>query len=488
MDHITMQQLDGLDALFALNERQHAPMHIAALLIYKPSQIKHKTFLQQEIRQSIKQRLPTSAIFRRRLFPVAYGIDHPYWIEDQNFDLDQHVFSHSIKSHNGDLQSLLTRLHAQPMDMSRPLWEVHIIHGLGNLKCYEKGSFGLYMKVHHAAMDGVSGTDILAALHNLEPIAFSPDYTPPKADDWQADTPPSQWAMTRQACLNNLRKPLNLAWQTRKLIPSWKRATQHDDGSHRPAISWQKSPFNSRIDAQRDILLLRFDFSRLRQIRRHYPKTTVNHVILSIVGGALRRYLIALNSLPDNSLASMVPVNVRDRQSGSAGNAISMMISNLRTDIECPLQRLLAVRDASNSAKQVSRSIGRNAVTSLVRTMPSGLESLAVRALSALSYWPGGVPLPACTIVSNVPGPPVPLYFNDAKLVDMLGLGLLIDHLGLFHVAMSYNGVMTLSVLSSPSALKEPELYRRCLEESYAALDEAISREETKDRPSSKRA
>ncbi|WP_269619561.1 wax ester/triacylglycerol synthase family O-acyltransferase [Zhongshania sp. BJYM1] len=470
-----MQQLDGLDALFALNERQHAPMHIAAFLVYKPKNIKHKTFLQQEVRDSFKQRLSASPIFRRRLLTIPYGMDHPYWIEDQHFDLDRHIFSHSIKDHGGDLPSLLAKLHAQPMNMKRPLWEVHVIHGLGTLKTYEKGSFGLYLKVHHAAMDGVSGTEILAALHNLEPIAFALEDASEKEDHWQPDTPPSSWSIARQICINSLRKPMNFAWQARKLIPTIRQAASViSTPDHRPRVNWQKSPFNTRITAERNIQLVHLDFSRLRQIRRHYPQTTVNHVILSIVGGALRRYLIELNKLPDNPLSSMIPVNVRSSDSNIAGNAIGMMIASLRTDIQCPLQRLQAVRDASNNAKQFSSTIGRSSLTSLVREMPNGLESAALGALSALAYWPGGVSLPACTIVSNVPGPPVPLYFNDAKLVDMLGLGLIVDHLGLFHVAMSYNGVMTLSVLSSPNALKEPALYKRCLEESFAALDQAV--------------
>lgn len=472
-----MQQLDGLDAFFALNERQHAPMHIGALLIYKPNTSKHKLFLQQEIRQSFKQRLSASPIFRRRLFTVPYGLDNPYWIEDQHFDLDQHIFSHSIKDHAGDLPGLLATLHALPMDMSRPLWEVHVLHGLGSLKAYDKGSFGLYIKVHHAAMDGVSGTEILAAIHSLEAHTFSPHEAHTTIDRWRAEAPPKQWQLARQACINNLRKPLNLAWQARKLIPSFKQAASVDSSDHSPTVSWQKSPFNCRINAERNILMLRFDFLRLRQIRRHYPQTTVNHVILSIVGGALRRYLIALNRLPDNPLASMIPVNIRSRDGNPAGNAISMMIATLRTDIECPLQRLQAVRNAANNAKSFSNTIGRSAITSLVREIPNGLGSITLRALSALAYWPGGVAMPACTIVSNVPGPPVPLYFNDAKLVDMLGLGLIVDHLGLFHVATSYNNVMTLSVLSSPSALEDPDFYRICLEESYAALDEAVSRE-----------
>ncbi|MBW2942094.1 wax ester/triacylglycerol synthase family O-acyltransferase [Zhongshania aquimaris] len=468
-----MQQLDGLDAFFALNERQHAPMHIAAFSVYKPSTTKHKNFLQQEIHQSFQERLSTSPIFRRRLFNVSYGMDHPYWIEDQNFDLKHHIFSHSIKDHDGDLESLLANLHAQAMNMTRPLWEVHVIHGLGTLKGYDKGTFGLYLKVHHAAMDGVSGTEILAGLHNLAPQPFSPSE---QTDDWQPDTMPSQWALGRQACINNLRKPINLTRQARTLIPSFKKAASLKISDHTPKVSWQKSPFNTRIDAERNILLLRFDFCRLRQIRRHYPHTTVNHVMLSIVGGALRRYLIALNSLPENPLASMVPVNVRNRDSNVAGNAISMLLANLRTDIECPLQRLQAVRDAANNAKDFSKSIGRTAITSLVREMPNSLGAATLRTLSSLAYWPGGIAAPACTIVSNVPGPPVPLYFNDAKMVDMMCLGLIIDHLGLFHVATSYNGVMTLSVLSSPSSLTEPEIYRRCLQESYEALDEAVSR------------
>ncbi|MFQ3200660.1 MAG: diacylglycerol O-acyltransferase [Zhongshania sp.] len=471
-----MQQLDGLDAFFALNERQHSPMHIGALMIYESSTSKHKLFLQQEIHQSFKQRLPASPIFRRRLFTVACGLDNPYWIEDQHFDLDQHIFSHSIKDHAGDLPGLLATLHSLPMNMSRPLWEVHVIHGLGNLSIYDKRTFGLYIKVHHAAMDGVSGTEILAAIHSLDAQTFSPHEARTTIDRWRAELPPKQWQLVCHACINNLRKPLNLARLARKLIPSFRQAASAGRCDHNPTASWQKSPFNCRINAERNILILRFNFLRLRQIRRHYPQTTVNHVILSIVGGALRRYLITRDCLPDNPLASMIPVNIRSRDGHAAGNAISMMIATLRTDIECPLQRLQAVRDAANSAKSFSNTVGRSAITSLVREIPNSVGSITLRALSALAYWPGGVAMPVCTIVSSVPGPLVPLYFNDAKLVEMLGLGLIVDHLGLFHVATSYNGVMTLSVLSSPSALEDPDLYRRCLEESYASLDEAVSR------------
>ena len=190
-----MQQLNGLDALFAHNERQHAPMHIAALMVYTPQTTKHKKFRLQEVRNSIEQRLSVSPVFRRRLLTVPYNLDQPYWLEDETFNIDKHIHSHELtaKSSEADFHTLIATLHAQPMDMSRPLWEAHVIHGLGRLSNYSKGSFGIYMKVHHAALDGVSGTDILAALHGIEPLAFKPGALP---DTWAGETPPSQWAAT----------------------------------------------------------------------------------------------------------------------------------------------------------------------------------------------------------------------------------------------------------------------------------------------------
>jgi len=474
-----MQQLNGLDALFAHNERQHAPMHIAALMVYTPQTTKHKKFRLQEVRNTIEQRLSVSPVFRRRLLTVAYNLDQPYWLEDETFNLDNHIHSHELtaKNNEADFHTLIATLHAQPMDMGRPLWEAHVIHGLGRLANYSKGSFGIYMKVHHAALDGVSGTDILAALHGIEPLAFKPSAI---TDTWAGEAPPSQWAVSRNAYRNNLRKPLQLYRQARQLLPKLRREIQEPPSDHTPGISWQKSPFNTRIDAQRQVFVVRFDFSRLRAIRRAYPRTTVNHVILCIVGGALRNYLIQRNALPNNPLASLVPVNVRGKDLDTCGNAISMLISNLRTDIEDPLQRLVAVRDAATSAKKRNDSIGRSSLSNIFRVLPSSLEAAALRTLSALAYWPGGLPLPACTFVSNVPGPPIPLYFNDAKLVDMLGLGLIMDHVGLFHVAMSYNGVLSLSVLSSPKTLQDPALYQRCLEASFSALDQAMQRQTNK--------
>tara|TARA_R110000772_G_scaffold60576_2_gene136775 strand:+ start:11405 stop:12847 length:1443 start_codon:yes stop_codon:yes gene_type:complete len=479
MDGFAMQQLNGLDALFAHNERQHAPMHIAALMVYTPQTTKHKKFRLQEVRNSIEQRLSVSPVFRRRLLTVPYNLDQPYWLEDETFNIDKHIHSHELtaKSSEADFHTLIATLHAQPMDMGRPLWEAHVIHGLGRLANYSKGSFGIYMKVHHAALDGVSGTDILAALHGIEPLAFKPGALP---DTWAGETPPSQWAVSRNAYKNNLQKPLQLFRQARQLLPKLRQEIQEHGSDHTPGVSWQKSPFNTRIDAQRQVFVVRFDFSRLRAIRRAYPRTTVNHVILCIVGGALRSYLIQRNALPNNPLASLVPVNVRSKDLDNCGNAISMLISNLRTDIEDPLQRLVAVRDAATSAKKRNDNIGRSSLSNIFRVLPSSLEAAALRTLSALAYWPGGLPLPACTFVSNVPGPPIPLYFNDAKLVDMLGLGLIMDHVGLFHVAMSYNGVLSLSVLSSPKTLQDPALYQRCLEASFSALDQAMQRQTNK--------
>lgn len=470
-----MQQLNGLDALFAHNERQHAPMHIAALMIYTPNTRKHKKFRLQEVRNSIEQRLSVSPVFRRRLLTVPYNLDQPYWLEDEHFELDNHIHSHDLGkiSTESGFHALIAELHAKPIDMQHPLWEAHVIHGMDRLANYAKGSFGIYMKVHHAALDGVSGTDILAALHGIQPHAFKPK---PVSDNWQGESAPSPWAVTRKAYINNLRKPLQLFKQARELVPKLRQEWKSSATGTSPSVSWQKSPFNARIDGQRNVMVVRFDFTRLRAIRRLYPSTTVNHVVLSIVGGALRSYLMQINKLPTNSLASLIPVNVRSRDQDSSGNAISMLIGNLRTDIDDPLLRLVAVRDAANSAKKLSDNIGRSSLSDVFRALPSNLEAAALRTLSALAYWPGGLAMPACTFVSNVPGPPIPLYFNDAKLVDMVGLGLIMDHVGLFHVAMSYNGVMSLSVLSSPKTLQDPELYRRCLSESYSALDQAAKR------------
>jgi diacylglycerol O-acyltransferase len=473
-----MQQLDGLDALFALHERPHAPMHIAGLMVYAPETPRHKKFRQREVYQSFQQRLSLSPIFRRRLLRVPYALDHPYWVEDQSFELDRHIHSHDLANTSSlaDLQATLAELHARPMDMKMPLWEVHIIHYMDRLPDYPKGSFGLYIKVHHAAMDGVSGTDILTALHGRNPRPFIAKTI---TDNWQPEAQPTTWAMARQACINNLHKPLKLAKQSINLFSTLRGNETVESSSHQPALSWQKSPFNQAINGRRDIQIVRLDFTRMRAMRRHYPRTTVNHIILSTVGGALRQYLIRQNALPETPLNALVPTNVRSRDNDSTGNAIGMLLSSLRTDIEDPLQRLLAVRDAAHNARKFSDGIGRSTISNLVRQLPSSIEAAALNTFSALSRWPGGLALPACTFVSNVPGAPIPLYFNDAKLVDMLGLGLIMDHVGLFHVAMSYNGIMTISVLSNPNTLSNPALYAECLKESFAALDTAISLDTT---------
>ncbi|MDX1504632.1 MAG: wax ester/triacylglycerol synthase family O-acyltransferase [Spongiibacter sp.] len=466
-----MQQLNGIDTFFAHHERPRAPMHIGAMLVYqRTNNPTHIDGLFGEIRQLFADRLPLSPIFRRKLVELPYQMDRPCWIEDADFQLDRHL--HQEPPCTGDRDELLARiaaLHAEPLDMGQPLWKVHLIDGLGPKQGYPRNSFALYVKVHHAAMDGVSGANILAAVNGRTPGGFDP-----VTDHWQPEISPQPLELAKRYWRRSVEKPVRFVAQASHVIPRLRKLKQTRlDPSHQPDINWQRSPFSGRICHQRQISRVSFNMDEIRALRRVLPSTTVNHVILCIVGGALRQYLIETDQLGSEPLNALIPMNVRNKDDAAAGNAISLMLASTRSDIADPLQRLQAVRDAAKSARASSEILGKRSLGELIDNVPVGVEKLLLSTLSALAHWPGGVPSPIHTIVSNVPGPPVPMYLNHHRLVDMMGLGILMDHIGLFHVANNYEKTMSISALSSPRSLTEPKRYERCLQQSYDELKRA---------------
>ncbi|AKH68744.1 acyltransferase, WS/DGAT/MGAT [Spongiibacter sp. IMCC21906] len=474
-----MEQLNGLDAFFVHGESPRTPMHIAAMLVYKETTRVHPDIRHQNLCQRISHALPLSTVFRRRLVTVPKGLDHPYWIEDADFALEKHVFRHRLgsKANHQNLEQLLATLHGQAMDFSKPLWEAHIIDGLGQLPEYPSNSYGLFLKVHHAALDGVSATQILASLHDNPQRNTSSNIDNRETDSWVGEPAPSSSRLLWRAYINHFRRPLHLLSEGRKLLPKMQRAkAQHDgsqvspEGNRQLPPSWQRSPFNKKITAERQLLSLHFELDALNSIRKQQPGTTLNQVLLAIVSGGLRHYLIAQNQLPADPLGGLVPINVRTKKSGKGGNALGMMVAGLRVDIEDPLQRLQAVRYSAHCAKKSSDSMGRFSLMNVAKHMPSLAEKSLLWGLSAACQIPGGLPMPLATVLSNIPGPRESLSLNGAELVDIQAIGLITDGCGLFHVALSYQQRICLTVLSAPNTLTQPEKYRDCLQQSYQEL------------------
>ena len=469
-----MQQLTGIDTLFLTQETERTPLHISPLLIYDPSTAPGGSVRFKDILRLFESRLHLAPIFRRKLVEVPFDLDYPYWVETEDFDLEFHV-RHIALPRPGDWRQLciqVARLHARILDRSHPLWEAYVIEGLDNIEGLPKGSFALFLKMHHAAIDGVAGAEIIGAIHDTEPRAVARDSARPA--QWHPDSPPTQAGLLARAWLNNLRQPARLAQTVGNLMPAARRVREGLRANRFHNIRERvNTRFNARIGGHRVVNARFFPLAQVKAIKDLVPGATVNDVIVTIVAGALRKYLRAKGELPPVSLVAGAPINVRTQaDEGSGGNLVSMMTLSIYTDIADPLERLHQVHDECMSSKEYSSAIGARTLTDLTQTIPPRVAALGFRAASQTMLMTGATS-PINTIISNVPGPQVPLYMAGARLLCSAGCGPLLDHMGLFHAVLSYHGGISVTVTACRDMLPDPDFYTQCIQASFDELKQA---------------
>jgi diacylglycerol O-acyltransferase len=464
-----MEQLSELDSNFVLQETSLTPMHISPIVVYEQSSTKKRVRFKQ-ILKIFEHSLHKSTVFRRKLAGGAMGLDTPYWVEDPNFDLEFHV-RHIALPAPGDWRQLcilLARLQARGLDMKRPLWEAYVIEGLNDVEGLPKNSFAIMFKVHHSAIDGVSGAEIVTAIHSLT----NEIKLPKVKDNWQGEEDPSNWTVWSKAYMNNLKRPVKFIKTASTLIPSFIKANKQAAGEKgEPRAPMTRTRFNGKVGAGRvtDTLILELD--SIKSIRKAVDGATVNDVMVSIVGGALRKYLTSKNELPEVSLSCGAPLSTRDdRNSESTGNQVTQLTISLATDIEDPLERLQAVHESSTKAKEFNTAIGGNVMAEISQSIIPTVLSAGMR-FGTLAAAQSDMPVPSHVIISNIPGPQMPLYLAGAKVHLMMGMGPLLHMLGLFHAVLSGAGKITINFVSCREMLPDPEFYKQCLLEAYKELE-----------------
>ena len=467
-----MEQLSGLDATFINMETRSAPTHVGGLAIYDQSTAPegHVTF--KGILSNLESRLHLARCFRQKIVRVPFGFDHPYWIEDPEFDLEFHV-RHIALPKPGDWRQLCiqaARLHARPLDLDKPLWEMYVIEGLDHVDGLPEGSFAILTKIHHAAIDGVSGVEMTAAIHDL-----TPDATPPRPDrPWVPESEPTLLELALRSTVNNIRQPIRFARIVSEAAPPAIRALlQPRDENVEKSATVPRTRFNGRVSPHRVFEAKSFSLADVKQVRKSVEGATVNDVILAVCGGALRKYLDHHNELPRETLSAFAPISTRtEAQKGQAGNQVSGMFVELHTDEGDPMKRLEKVYRSTVSSKEMSKAVGARSMTDVTQTMPGALAGISGRLVARTGLMSRMRPIANC-VVTNIPGPQIPLYFTGAKMVANFGLGLPMEGLGLFHIVLSYNGAITVSVTACRDQLPDPEFYAECLEESFRDLRKA---------------
>ena len=427
-----MQRLSGLDASFLYFETPSMHMHIAMTAIFDPSTMPDGYQLDR-IKEGIASRLHLVPPFRRRVIEVPFRLHHPLWVEDPDFDIDYHIRRVTAPSPGGhhELAEVAAQINSTPLDRSRPLWELHVVEGLAD------GAFGMVVKVHHCAVDGVSGAELLVSLFDLEPGGREIDPPPER----QPDVIPSDMDLVTHAVTSRARHGLTLipliGSTAQKVGALVSRHRDPDVAVGAVPLTAPATPWNRAISPHRSMSFTRVSLADIKRIKNHLG-CTVNDVVLGLMGGTLRRYLEAQDAQPEAPLVAVCPVSVRtDEDTSHSNNKVSAMFTTLASDVDDPLERLRIIHEVTLGAKQDQDLLGATLLQDWAEHAAPATFSLAARVYSGMHLSDRHRPI-YNVVISNVPGPPFPLYFAGAKLETTLPMGPVMEGAGLNITVMSY--------------------------------------------------
>ena len=462
-----MERLSGLDASFLYLESSAQLMHVCGVLLLDPSTVPGG-YSFDRFRADLESRVRSIPAFRRKLRSVPLEIDHPVWVEDAEFDIDRHLHRFAVPSPGGveELATLCGHMAGIPLDRSRPLWEMAVIEGLAS------GQVAVFTKMHHATVDGVSGANMISVLCSLEPDAPPLDV---EVDAGVSAHVPGDLELLGRGILSNVLKPWQLVRMVRPTTSLLARTIERArEGTAMAApLTAPRTAFNGNITGRRSIGFADLSLDKIKEIKRAVDGATVNDVVLAISGGALRRYLAARDDLPTSSLLASVPVSVHGKSSIEGGtNKVSTIFARLGTDIADPVVRLSQLAKANAHAKAHHNAIPADTLQEWAQFAAPRTFGLAVRMVAGLKLAEKG-PVIHNLVISNVPGPPVPLYFMGARIDALYPLGPIFHGAGLNVTVMSSNGKMHVGLIGCRDALPEiadlAEEFKAELEALYAA-------------------
>ncbi|MET0907940.1 MAG: wax ester/triacylglycerol synthase family O-acyltransferase [Ilumatobacteraceae bacterium] len=460
-----MHQLSVIDTTFLATETQRTPNHLCMLGIYDPSGASGGAPSFEQIMAKLESCLALVPSLRHKLLRVPLDLDRPYWVDDHDFDLEFHVRQLALPR-PGDWRQLRTqvaRLHSRPLDLTRPPWEITVIDGLDSVLEYPEGCFATALKVHHAAIDGQSGVELLNVLHDL-----TADLPPPDGlvEPWTPEPLPSGSDLLRRAGVHAIENPLQAVRAVAANVTPLAREAVTAGRRRSPGPKVVRTRFNHPVSAHRTWEETRCSLADMKRVKNQVAGASINDACLSVVAGAMTSYLTALGEPPTESLVTTVPVSTRTPdQVASGGNQISGMLVSFHSDIDDPLDRLAAIAAETATKKAAQSGVAIPVLLEVAEVLPGALIGAAVRGASLLG---SRAPVAANTVVTNVPGSPVPLYFLGCELVRSTGCVPLVDGVGLFHCVTSFCGVFTFMFTADRDLMPDPEVYRGHLEASIA--------------------
>ncbi len=487
-----MRQLTSLDAQFLAIETPRAFGHVGGLAIYDPASAPGGELTIRDVCRLISERIHLLPPFTEKLATTPLGLDLPYWIEDPDFDIDFHVREIGLPppGDHHQLAEQVARIMARPLDRSRPLWELYLIRGL------DGGREAVLTKFHHAAIDGVSGNEILAILLDREPEGR--EISPPGRKR-ETRAAPSDVELLGRALLSLPRRPLALAGalptalahldtlpgvqripgmrgirriavRTAALLPG----SATDDGLlEAPRADAPRTRFNGPITPHRRLAIGSLPLETVKAVKNELG-VTVNDVIVALCASMLRAWLEQRDELPEEPLVAMVPVSVRtEEETGTFGNRVSAMFVPIPTDEADPRRRIERTHEVLAVAKERHKATPAELMQDATRFVPPALMGAASRVtMGLLARAP--VPPVLNVVISNVPGPREPLYCAGARMLAYYPVSTITDGVGLNITVISYLDHIDVGIIGDREQLEDPwpmiEGMRAALEEFQSLL------------------
>ncbi len=468
IDNPNLESISGMDAAFLYGETDTSPMHIGSVAVIEGS-LEFETF-----KKTIHSRLHQMPKMRKRLVYVPMSIDYPYWVDDPNFDIDLHIHHIALPKPGSwkHLRSVASKIFSEPLDQSRPLWSFTFVEGLDNVPQVPKGSVALISKIHHVAIDGMAGAGILSLIFDMtDKVLKIPEPRP-----YHPAPLPNELSLILNSAVSFAKNPFKFP----KLIGNALTATLKAGFLTRAnkvelptaPFTAPNTPLNGIVSARRKWNTAILSLDRVKALKS-IMECTLNDVLLAICAGALRRYLLEKDKLPQKPLVAMVPVSTRGAGEGKGSNQISNMLIQIATNIEDPIERLEVINENTIRGKTYQDALGAKTLANMAEAVPFGLANQAARIYSRFHL--SELHNPAFNVtITNVPGPPFPLYINGHKLLAVMGSAPVIDGMGLIIAIFSYDGLITISPTSDANSMPDLDVFTKYLREAANELETQI--------------
>src|SRR4051794_21667149 len=453
-----MDRLSSVDMSFLTNESSSSHMHVGGILIFEGPPPSYDDLLEH-----IRGRLHLVPRFRQKLAHPPVQTGRPFWVDDPNFNLSYHVRHSALPAPGSEeqLRNMAARVFSQQLDRTKPLWELWLVQGLTRKR------FAVITKTHHALVDGVSGVDIATVLFDATPVPepAEPDH------DWVPDREPSSATLAVKGMEGLLATPLRLARRLEQLVQrpqaTLRQVAEAAEGVGE--IGWAfanpapKVPLNSDIGSHRRFTWVRSDLAHMKRVKDALGGT-VNDVVLAVVAGGVRDWLHGRGIRTEGlELRAQVPVSIRaEDERGQLGNRLAVMRAPLPVYIADPVRRLEAVSRSMQGLKQSKQALGAEMITRFNDFAPPTLLAQAARINFSTRLFN--------LVVTNVPGPQVPLYVLGRELEEVFPVGFLPPNQALFVAIMSYNGGVNFGLLADYDALDDVGVIADGIERAIAEL------------------